>query len=305
MNYEPDVVYDCDSLAELYSYSNVYAYLIPDDGSREAFYDDYTTFQRPQDGEAYIVYEIPYAEQAEVVAYFYAGEPLVDLAYRISADGEYWTDIDFDCDYLEAEGKWTRAVYRLSDLGDTRYIKIIFPQTVNWWTPLVSSVSAAAGEPEAVGIKLIGDDVLIIPRYDFAEYRFSAYLVDQIGEVFNGDVTLSIRDSDIDGLSISEDGTVIIDSEAANGAEFTVYAESAEHGLSAQMSVTLKSAPVGDLNNDGAVDKSDLELVLTYYDKSSEDNDWKSVRDGDINTDGIINIVDIAYIAKKAGDVIE
>ena len=36
-SFDPDIDYECENLAELYSYNNVYAYLIPDDGSRDAF----------------------------------------------------------------------------------------------------------------------------------------------------------------------------------------------------------------------------------------------------------------------------
>ena len=44
-----------------------------------------------------------------------------------------------------------------------------------------------------------------------------------------------------------------------------------------------------------------MKIILTYFDKSElEDKDWKSVRDGDINKDGVIDIVDIAYVAKRA-----
>ena len=81
-SFDPDIDYECENLAELYSYNNVYAYLIPDDGSRDAFYDDFTTFQRAGDGEAEVIYSIPYSDEAEIISYFLQEKNLLILNLR-------------------------------------------------------------------------------------------------------------------------------------------------------------------------------------------------------------------------------
>ncbi len=296
--FEPDIVYDCDSLEELYSYTNVYAYLIPDDGSREAFYDDFTTFQRPTAGEAEIVYEAPYANGAEIVSYFYGGEALVDFSFQTSLDGEEWTEAEFTCEYTEAEGKWTRAVYTLSDIEETKLVKIIYPETVNWWTPLVSQVSFTIGSSVPKGINIKGDRELIIPRYDYTDYVYSGEIVDNIGEIIKSEILYSIAESDFEGVSVDQSGTVRIDSSFPRGGKFVLKAECPEFGFSSEIEVTLKPALIGDMNGDGSIDSADLEAVLQCYNKSSGDAEWKQYRDADINGDEIVNIIDIAYVAK-------
>lgn len=298
--FKADVVFGCANTDELYSFSNLYAYNIPDDGSRSAFYDDFTTFQRPAAGEAEAVYKIPYAENVRVTAYFYAGEPLKDFAFESSADGETWNAREFSADYLEAEGKWTRAVYSIRVPDSEPYIKMIFPETVNWWTPLISEVSAEVGAARPEKIIIDGASELIIPNYDSAEYKFSACLADQIGETVDEPVKLSVKDSDISDLSISDDGVVVIDSGFSDGAKFTILAEAA--GFSAELPVTLKAAVAGDLNGDGKVTSADTEIALKNYDRRDTDASWADYRDGDINRDGKISVIDIAYISKKGGD---
>lgn len=300
--FSTDIVFECESLNELYSYNNIYAYLIPDDGSRNAFYDDFTTFQRPVPGDANIVFEIPYAKEVEMVTYFFAGEELVDFTFYTSIDGENWIEVSFEASYLVADGKWTEATYKLSEFSDTKYIKIDFPDTVNWWTPLVAKVMASYDKSYPKDVKIDGETTLIIPIYDYTEYEYEAYLVDQIGEKFDGDVKLSIKNSDIENLAISNDGKVKIESNFKNGASFTIEAKSEELSLSSEIDVVLISALIGDINYDGVVDGLDTSMILTYFDKTSSDISWKSYREADINQDGIINIIDIAFVARKAAE---
>lgn len=300
-SFDPDIYYECENLAELYSYNNVYAYLIPDDGSRDAFYDDFTTFQRAADGKAEVVYSIPYADAAEVISYFFAGEELVDFKFEVSSDGNTWNEPKIICDYLEAQGKWTKASYRLTELNQTKYIKAIFPETQNWWTPLISKVSAVIGEPKPVKINIEGKNELIIPRYDFSEYQYIGFIADQIGEKFDSSVKFSVAESEIENLEISEDGIIKIYSDFKAGSTFKIKAENTDYNLSTEIEVVLKAAVLGDIDGDGTVNENDVRIILTYFDKSEiEDKDWKNFRDGDINKDGVIDIVDIAYVAKRA-----
>lgn len=300
-SFDPDIYYECENLTELYSYNNVYAYLIPDDGSRDAFYDDFTTFQRAADGKAEVIYLIPYADEAEIISYFFAGEELVDFKFEVSSDGNTWNEPKVNCDYLEAPGKWTKASYRLSELNQTKYIKVIFPETQNWWTPLIAKVSAVIGEPKPVKINIEGNNELMIPRYDFSEYQYLGFISDQIDDKFDGSVKFSIAESDIDNLEISENGIIKIYSDYKDNSKFKIKAENTDYNLSTEIEVVLKAAVLGDVDGDGTVNENDVKIILTYFDKSElGDKDWKIFRDGDINKDGVIDIVDIAYVAKRA-----
>lgn len=295
-SFVPDKVLECESLSELGAYSNIFAYLIPDDGSREAFYDDFTTFQRSGDGDAYAVFCIPYLTEAEIVGYFYAGEELSDFKFETSVDGENWSVPEVSKNYLSAEGKWTRADYSLNT-DCSRYLKIIYPETVNWWTPLISKVSAKTAAPSAKEIKIDGNDTLVIPRFDSAEYKFNAYVVDEIGEPFEGEVKF-LPGGDLPiGVTVSEDGTVIVSSDAEDKSSVKLKAVCSQYNLSAEINIVLASALLGDLNADGVVDNVDLDSALLFFAKDSLSSDWMDCRECDVNTDGVINVIDISYIA--------
>lgn len=295
----PDIAFECETLSGLYEYNNLYAYQIPNDGSRDAFYDDFTTYQRSADGEAYAVFEVPYAERIEVVSYFYAGEELKDFSFSTSTDGTNWSASEYTADYIIKDGKWTRAAYGIS-AGCVKYIRINFPETVNWWTPLISCVSAFCGEPAADSIKISGNNTLPIPRYDDSIYNFEGYVADKIGEIFDESVVFSVLDNLPQGVSLSQDGMVTVSSEALGGSEFTLICESERYGLSAEIIVTLKAPLFGDLNYDMAVDNADVDLALDMFTKTNTASDWINCRDADINGDGLINIVDIGFISKSA-----
>jgi len=152
-----------------------------------------------------------------------------------------------------------------------------------------------------VKINIEGKNELIIPRYDFSEYQYIGFISDQIGEKFDGSVKFSIAESEIGNLEISEDGVIKIYSDFKDGSKFKIKAENTDYNLSTEIEVVLKAAVLGDVDGDGTVNENDVKIILTYFDKSElEDKDWKSVRDGDINKDGVIDIVDIAYVAKRA-----
>jgi hypothetical protein len=52
-------------------------------------------------------------------------------------------------------------------------------------------------------------------------------------------------------------------------------------------------AAPGDLNWDGFVDAADLSLALYYYGAAAGDDDWESVRAGDSDASGVIDMADI------------
>ncbi len=297
--FKADKVFECESLDELYEYNNIYAYLIPNDGSRDAFYDDFTTYQRVGDDDANIVFSVPYAERIEVVSYFYAGEELIDFTFETSVDGEVWDEAEFNADYHAEDGKWTKAVYDINT-DCTKYFKIKYPNTVNWWTPLVSQISVSFCEPSADSVRIDGSNMLTIPRYDSAEYKYEGYVIDKIGEKFDNDVKFSIYGEVPQGITVDDDGTVYVSNDATDNTELILRCECSKYNLSTDFTVTLKKAVLGDLNNDAAVDSTDLDLSVKLFAKDESSSCWKQYRDADINCDGTINIVDIGFISRTA-----
>ncbi|MEI7028145.1 dockerin type I domain-containing protein [Paenibacillus sp. y28] len=53
----------------------------------------------------------------------------------------------------------------------------------------------------------------------------------------------------------------------------------------------------GDMNNDGQINKVDLEFVVEHYNKTTQSLDWSSVQKADYNQNGRIDIVDLVAIA--------
>ncbi len=54
----------------------------------------------------------------------------------------------------------------------------------------------------------------------------------------------------------------------------------------------------GDMNNDGVVNIVDLAFVARHIDKTDESDDWESVKKADMNNDNKINIVDLSTVAR-------
>lgn len=300
---EPDTVFGCESTDELYSYSNVSAYPIPDDGSRDAFYDDFTTFQRTGDGEtAEAVFLIPRLTHAEVTGYFYSGEELNDFIFETSVDGANWNTAEYTADYLAAEGKWTRADYHIGS-EPAKYLRVIFPETINWWTPLISEVTAVTDEPVPAKIVTAEEtNTYVIPLYDSAEYQLNAYVVDTIGERMEGSVAFSAAGELPEGVTLTEDGLMTVSNNVKPGA-VALELSCTEYGLETACEVMLRAAVVGDIDHDGRTDKTDLGAVIEWYAAEATAPDWLKYREGDINRDGIIDVIDIGYIAASAAEL--
>ena len=54
-----------------------------------------------------------------------------------------------------------------------------------------------------------------------------------------------------------------------------------------------------DINSDGTIDVIDLAIVAYYYGKNSDSEDWEQAKIADLNSDGEIDISDLAYVATK------
>lgn len=55
----------------------------------------------------------------------------------------------------------------------------------------------------------------------------------------------------------------------------------------------------GDLNGDNKVSIGDLAIVAASYGKTEADSDWEQYKKADVNQDGIVDINDLAFVAKK------
>ncbi|TXK80324.1 DUF4073 domain-containing protein [Paenibacillus sp. N3.4] len=63
-------------------------------------------------------------------------------------------------------------------------------------------------------------------------------------------------------------------------------------------SSVIKREP-GDLNSDGVIDIVDLAIAGKYYGKMSTDPNWDTYKIADVNNDGKVDIVDLAFISRK------
>ncbi|MFC4101351.1 pectinesterase family protein [Paenibacillus xanthanilyticus] len=89
---------------------------------------------------------------------------------------------------------------------------------------------------------------------------------------------------------------------AANDAATTAQVEQAIQTLDAALKVfqasVIANVP-GDNNNDGSLTIGDLALMAKSYGKTSADAQWESVKQHDLNADGMIDIVDLTTMARQ------
>ncbi len=60
-----------------------------------------------------------------------------------------------------------------------------------------------------------------------------------------------------------------------------------------------RTSLAGDLNNDGIVDVSDLNMLIQAY--GSSEGEFKYNAEVDLNSDGVVNVFDLAIIGKNYG----
>ncbi|MBP1988825.1 carbohydrate binding domain-containing protein [Paenibacillus eucommiae] len=94
-------------------------------------------------------------------------------------------------------------------------------------------------------------------------------------------------------------GVIAIKS-AALGDELGIETQAALSSVSVLVTVPSSGGDTKtDINQDGKVTVGDLSIIAAHYGKDSSSPDWLKVKKADINGDGIIDILDLAAVAKK------
>ena len=246
-------------------------------------------------GIAWIVFEVPYITDFKAVAYHYP-QDIENMSYEVSKDGENWSVVDVTEEVFEFDGKWTRYEYTAENIEGARYIKVVWgeeAETNHWWTPYFEGLYVNMGEGVATEIVFEGDTNLQIPQYDSKKYDVSAKVVDQIGLEVDADIELSVTSSD-ERIAIDEDNKIEIFADMTEGTEIVVSAICEEYELSKEIILTLVPCLLGDANEDNKLTEDDAKLIIDNYGKTAE----ISNRLCDINKDGKINIIDLAYVLR-------
>jgi hypothetical protein len=64
-------------------------------------------------------------------------------------------------------------------------------------------------------------------------------------------------------------------------------------------SVRVAATDPADVNRDGNINVGDLAIVVYYDTKNEDSDDWLEARIADVNNDGVIDILDISYVASR------
>jgi beta-glucosidase len=118
-------------------------------------------------------------------------------------------------------------------------------------------------------------------------------------------------DTDLDKIIISCEGmddiyvnkgveSVTIDG-LTNGVTYTFTIKTKDKSGNVSAGVTVDATPysAADINNDGEINVGDLAIVAYYYGVKDGDDNWNEAEFCDLVKDGIIDILDLAYVAMQ------
>mgnify|MGYP001206635875 CR=1 FL=1 len=105
----------------------------------------------------------------------------------------------------------------------------------------------------------------------------------------NKNVTWSSSNTDV---AVVENGVVT----AVGNGEAIITVTTEDGGKTATCTVTVL---IGDLNGNSGVDIGDLAIAAYYYNTDSSDDNWQQAQIADVNNDGIVDIIDLAIIARS------
>lgn len=299
-----EFVYECDTVDDFSEMVNVTLYPVPEE-AQDAFYDDFTTLQRTDTEDAYVVLSIPYLHTFTVESYYWGGEAIELLEFQISSDGAEWeTAVLTSHEIIHTEeGKWTRVLDTVSEIkSGTGYLKIKFPNNPTVWSPIIGKITAKSEERRAVRIEAQNPSVLAIPRFGEKAYTLSAKVMDQMNLPMDLPVIWKLTEEGEtpENLKLSEDGHLTVSAETSELTQYGLTVSCPSAALSVSQTFELKKAILGDCNYDFVLDKTDLEFALSFYKAKAETaENWNEIRLVDIDDSGIIDVYDIAYLAKN------
>ncbi len=274
---------------------NIEGYTVLESEKEEMHNADKILRRNYEAGIAWIVFEVPYITDFKAVAYHYP-QDIENMSYEVSKDGEAWTTVDVTEEVFEFDGKWTRYEYTAENIEGARYIKVVWgeeAETNHWWTPYFEGLYVNMGEGVPTEIIFEGDTNLQIPQYDSKKYDVVPKVIDQIGLEVDVEIELSVTSSD-ERIALDEENKIEIFSDMAEGTEITVSAICEEFSISNEVVLTLTPSLLGDADEDNKLTEDDAKLITDNYGKTTEIGN----RLCDINKDGKINIIDLAYVLR-------
>lgn len=304
--FDDEWVSECEDFSQVTEKNNIEVWAVEDYELDSMYGDEFVLRRSANTTEAFITYYLPYVEKIEITSYNWPSH-IAPFELYYSKDGEEWTECEFDAETIPNEDdveRWTKIIYQSTEFTGVSYVKIVWPmpspESNDWWNPYLGSIKADIGSPEPVEIKVNTQDEYVIPRYDSFEYTLDGYVADQLDKDMGYDVLWSTQTELPDGVVLSETGLLTVSSLCVFDGVINVLATANitdEETITKEIELSIKPAMLGDVNYDNLCNEDDLQFTIENFRKTSIDSQWDIIRLADINSDGIIDIVDLAYIA--------
>ena len=263
---------------------NVENYTVLADEKHKMYDADKILRRNENKGEAWVVYEVHLPEDA------------APMSFEISKDGKTWTEAEVKTEtIIPTDNRWTKVVYTAEKLSGVRYIKAVWGEEKNlenWWNPYFAGIWANVGESEPTEIKIVTAEELTLPMYDTKQITLEAEILDQIGEKCSGKIKWEVIGENAEKFSLSEDGIMTLSADMKPDTRFKVRASSGE--LSRNAEFVLCAPLPGDIDGDNKITKDDIDFIVKNFAcEVTEEN-----RLCDVNKNGEIDIIDLAYAAR-------
>lgn len=319
-----------DSLEGISEAQHVNVWKVEDYELDTMYGDPYVLRRQDNTHEAWITLELPYVKKLSVMGYTWP-EHEGQFAFFVSKDGKNWETAkpvvtrtpDPD------EIGWTKYQYDLNGMYGVRYVKIQWPQVEessnDWWNPYLGWMQAEIGMPVEDHIEVTVPERLEIPRFDSSTYALEAWVADQLGERMDYPIFWEAKQELPEGVTLSETGltvnsqcvpkTVVQLTAKAEVPEYTdrilgidqmetetiLMVEKVPTGntviMEKEVVITLEAAVLGDVNHDGVLDGQEISVIQTYYGADTTHAEWNMLRLADIDESGMLDVIDLAYLA--------
>ncbi|MDR6882477.1 uncharacterized protein YjdB [Bacillus sp. 3255] len=149
---------------------------------------------------------------------------------------------------------------------------------------------------EFISARAVKDGILLVDtmKDTLGKLRF---ILANVGKALTGDTEILELKFKVKAMTRPATGTIAVTDATlsdAQGAELKAQAS--------RLGVSITTPPPGipgDINHDNKTSIGDLGIVAANYGKTSSSPDWEQVKRADINGDGKIDIVDLAFVASK------